>query len=728
MGIRANRLARWFFAAVVALLVASPARAENGYDLWLRYRLLPAQARSIYSRQISEIVADCSTATMRVACNELQRGVSGLLGKPISTRKTALEQVPAGAIVIIANGATPPGGIGPDGFLIDSRLVRGRRITAIVANREAGALYGVFALLRLIQTNRDISKLHVADAPKLPLRMLDHWDNLDGTVERGYAGRSLWNWNELPRVSKRMIDYARANASIGVNGIVLNNVNADARMLTSPYLVKVAAVADAWRPYGIRVFLSARFSAPIDLGRLTTADPLDPGVRRWWRAKGDEVYRLIPDFGGFIVKANSEGQPGPQAYGRTHADGANMLATALAPHDGTLIWRAFVYSAGNDSDRARQAYDEFAALDGKFARNVIVQVKNGPVDFQPREPFHPLFGTMTRTRMATEVQITKEYLGESTHLAYLAPLWSEVLRSRTARPRAKSEVSDTITALAGVSNVGSDRNWTGSDFDQANWYAFGRLAWDPQLAPRTIAEEWARMTWGNDPLVSQPVVKMMMGSREAVVNYMTPLGLAHLMASDHHYGPGLWVNDQPAALWNPTYYHKADRGGIGFDRTAKGSNAVAQYAPEVGGCFADLKCVPDKYLLWFHHVPWNYRLRSGETVWNSLISHYDDGLATVAAMNQQWAHLRPLVDRERHASVAAKLKQQLAEARWWRDASVAYWQSFSNLPLPKGHKPPRHPLSWYKSIHFDTVPGFLAPRIESCSSGVSTKGEVPCAH
>ena len=405
-----------------------------------------------------------------------------------------------------------------------------------------------------------------------------------------------------------------------------------------------------------------------------------------------------------------------------------MLAAALAPHGGTLIWRAFVYSGAADEDRTKQAFDQFAPLDGKFAANVILQVKNGPLDFQPREPFHPLFGTMSRTRLAMEAQITKEYLGESTHLAYLGTMWSEVLRSRTFRPRATSEVRDTIVAMAGVANAGSSRNWSGSDFDQANWYAFGRLAWNPAADPQRIAEEWTRMTWGNDPRVVKPVVRMMLGSREAVVDTMAPLGLAHQMASNHHYGPAPWAHDQPAPLWNPIYYNRADARGIGFDRTRTGSNAVAQYAPELARCFADVRCVPDKYLLWFHHLPWTYRMRSGQSLWDALVTHYDQGVATVAGTDRDWAKVKPFVGAQRHAGVAAKLRRQLAEAKWWRDASIAYWQSLSGLPLPSGSAPPPHPLSWYQAIRFDTVPGFLAPRIDQGPACVSSKGEKPCAH
>ena len=432
---------------------------------------------------------DSRSPTLDAAERELRRGISGLLGTSPGTR------LKDGAIVLSTrqlSGAS-------EGYCIRSTDIDGHRVTVISGNRDIGVLYGAFELLRLIQTRTLPARVDVCDSPKIPIRVLDHWDNLDGTIERGYAGRSLWNWERLPTIDPRLIDYARANASIGINGAVLNNVNADARILTPEYLRKVAAIADAWRPYNIRVYLSARFSAPMEIGGLQTADPLDPGVRDWWRAKIDEIHRLIPDFGGFVVKANAEGQPGPQTYGRTHADGANMLADALAAHHGIVFWRAFVYSDASEEDRAKQAYDEFKPLDGKFRSNVILQIKNGPIDFQPREPFHPLFGAMSRTHLAIEVQITKEYLGESTHLAYLGTMWSEVLRSRTARPQHGSRVVDSLSAIAGVANVGSERNWTGSDFDQANWYAFGRLAWNPSDDPGRIADQWTRMTWSNDP-------------------------------------------------------------------------------------------------------------------------------------------------------------------------------------------------------------------------------------
>jgi alpha-glucuronidase len=538
------------------------------------------------------------------------------------------------------------------------------------------------------------------------LRVLDHWDNLDGYVERGYAGRSLWEWQTLPEWrDPRYTDYARANASLGINGTVLNNVNANAQSLAPQYLAKAAALANVFRPYGIRVYLSARFSAPIELGGLKTADPLDPGVQRWWRDKADEIYQRIPDFGGFLVKANSEGQPGPQDYGRSHADGANLLADALAPHGGVVMWRAFVYAHDVPADRATQAYTEFAGLDGAFRPNVVLQVKNGPIDFQPREPFHPLFGAMPRTPLMMEFQITKEYLGFATHLVYLGPLFEEVLQADTRAGGKRFTVAQSLSGIAGVANIGTDRSWSGSHFDQANWYAFGRLAWNPDQSSRDIAADWAAMTFSADPAVVQPIVGMMMASREAAVNYMTPLGLHHLMARGHHYGPGPWVDGGPRADWTSVYYHRADRNGIGFDRTATGSNAVAQYAPEVAATYADLSQVPEALLLWFHHVPWDHRMASGRPLWDELVGRYSLGVRQVQAMQDTWASLRGKVDAHRYEQVAAFLRIQLREAQWWRDASVAYFQSISGRPLPAGEAPPPHPLAHYEALQFPSAPG-----------------------
>ena len=721
-----QRMVALLLTVLASVLLNSPAAAEDGYDLWLRYRPLAPQQAQQYRPHATAIVVRGDSATLRVAGHELKRGLTAMLGRPIESG-----QVRDGAIVL-ERLAVRQRNLGDEGYAIRTTRVAGHPATVITANRDIGVLYGAFAYLRLLQTGQPMANLNLADAPRLKLRVLNHWDNLDRTVERGYAGPSLWKWDELPgRIDPRYVDYARANASIGINGTALTNVNADAQVLTPAHLKKVAALANVFRPYGIRVYLTARFSAPIEIGGLKTADPLDPRARAWWRAKADEIYTLIPDFGGFLVKANSEGQPGPQDYGRTHADGANMLADALAPHAGTVFWRAFVYTTQTD-ERVKQAYDEFKPLDGKFRSNVILQVKNGPLDFQPREPFSPLFGAMPHTRVALEAQITKEYLGHGTHLAYLGTLWSEVLRARTARPTARSRVADTISAIAGVANAGSDRKWTGSDFDQANWYAFGRIAWNPDADPQAIADDWTRMTWSNDPRVATPVVGMMMRSREAVVDYMTPLGLAHVMGGDHHYGPAPWESNSEHPSWSPTYYHRARSDGVGFDRTASGSNAVAQYAVPVARTFADLNRVPDEYLLWFHHVPWTHRMRSSRTLWQDLVGHYDRGLAEAQAMRRTWLSLRSQIDSDRYNAVATKLGAQAAEARWWRDGSVAYWQSIARLPLPEGSPAPMQPLSWYIHLHFDTVPGFGTPRIPDgwpcvAELGVRTPGDLPCA-
>ena len=610
--------------------------------------------------------------------------------------------------------------LGREGYLIRSVVVDGHAATAIVANQDVGVLYGAFHFLRLLQTRQSSAALDVREAPRVQLRVLNHWDNLDGHVERGYAGASIWDWHKLPDwIDPRYTDYARANASLGINGTVLNNVNSNALSLSPMYLEKAAALARVFRPYGIRVYLSARFSAPKEIGGLETADPLDPAVRRWWKDKADEIYRTIPDFGGFLVKANSEGQPGPQDYGRSHADGANMLADALAPHGGVVMWRAFVYSNEEPDDRARQAYTEFFPLDGEFRNNVIVQVKNGAIDFQPREPFHPLFGAMPKTPLMMEFQITKEYLGFATHLAYLGTLFEETLQSDTMARGAGSTVAKVIdgslhgdtlpgsglTGMAGVANIGTDRNWSGSHFDQANWFAFGRLAWNPDASARDIARDWVRMTFSNEQRVVDAVVGMMMGSREAVVDYMTPLGLHHLMGRDHHYGPGPWVEGGPRADWTSVYYHRADRNGIGFDRSATGSNAVAQYAPPLADVFGDAQRVPEQYLLWFHHLPWDRRTRSGRPLWHELVHRYTHGVEGVKKMRATWDGLRGHVDAGRHAQVAAFLAIQQKEAQWWRDASIAYFQDVNGLPLPAGYAPPAQSLGYYQALSFPYAPG-----------------------
>jgi alpha-glucuronidase len=696
------------------------ARAEDGYDLWLRYRPVEKPWIAPYRAATTQVSGPAGSATLRAAQSELTLALGGLLGvAPAITNRITHD----GAIVFGTPRSSPAiarlrldlAGLGTDGYLLRSVSLAGHHVIVIAANDDLGVLYGVFQFLRLLQTRQSLAHLNLKSSPHIQLRVLDHWDNLDGSVERGYAGASIWDWQKLPDyLDPRYSVYARACASVGINGSVLNDVNASAASLLPLYLRKTAALANVFRPYGLRVFLSARFSAPIEIGGLSTADPLDPAVRAWWRAKADEIYQLIPDFGGFLVKANSEGQPGPQDYGRSHADGANMLAEALAPHGGVVMWRAFVYSQQQTDDRAKQAYTEFTPLDGSFRDNVLLQVKYGAIDFQPREPFHPLFGAMPRTPLMLEVQLTKEYLGFATAMAYLAPLWQETLDADTYAQGQGSTVRKVIdgslhgyghTGIAGVANIGADRNWTGSHFDQANWYALGRMAWDPGLEAAAIAEEWVRMTFSNDALFVAPVVAMMMGSRETVVNYMTPLGLHHQMAYGHHYGPGPWVNDAPRADWNSTYFNRADTHGIGFDRTATGSNAVSQYAPEVAARFGSLERSPEKYLLWFHHVPWNYQMASGRSLWDELVRHYTQGVDSVTGMRKTWSSLAAYVDPERYSQIAAFLAIQEQEAKWWRDASIAYFQSLSNLPLPEGFAAPEHSLQYYQALCFPYAPG-----------------------
>jgi alpha-glucuronidase len=696
------------------------ARAEDGYDLWLRYRPVEAAWLGRYRPHARALVVAGASPTLDAARDELVRGLGGLLGNAVAVDDTLRRD---GTILIgtpatspaIAGLGLPLDKAGTEGFVVRAAKLNGRKVTVIAANTDKGVLYGAFRFLSLLQTRQPIEQLDIVSAPDIQLRILDHWDRLDRTVERGYAGFSIWDWHKLPGYrDPRYTDYARASASVGINGVVLNNVNARADSLLPQYLEKTAAIAEVLRPYGIRVYLTARFSAPIEIGGLKTADPLDPAVKAWWAAKVDEIYRYIPDFGGFLVKANSEGQPGPQDYKRTHADGANMLADGLAPHHGIVMWRAFVYSDKVPDDRAKQAYNEFVPLDGKFRDNVLIQAKNGPIDFQPREPFHPLFGAMPKTPVMMEFQLTKEYLGFATHLVYLAPMYEEVLQSDTFAHGPGSTVAKVVdgsvfgyrrTGMAAVANIGDDRNWCGSQFDCANWYAFGRLAWEPTLSSEVIANAWVRMTFTNDERFIGPVVEMMMGSREAVVDYMTPLGLTHLMATGHHYGPGPWVDDTGRADWNPVYFHRAEKNGIGFDRTATGSNAVAQYAPQVAQQFASLEKIPEKELLWFHHVPWDYKMKSGRTLWDELVVHYTSGVDMVSAMRATWQTLKPYVDAARFAEVGAFLAIQEKEAKWWRDACIAYFQSISGRPLPHAFAPPEHTLDYYKNIKILHAPG-----------------------
>ncbi len=710
---------------IIALLLCSFhsffAFAEDGYDLWLRYKTIENKTLlNTYKQAVSNIIVEGNSPVINAAKEELQRGLEGLLGKKISFAST-----PAYTGNVIIGTASSPKlkGLnirnklieaGEEGFIIIKTTVQNKPCIVITANSEKGVLYGCFSFLQLLQTNKNIQSLEIVSSPLMKLRILNHWDNLNRTVERGYAGFSLWKWHLLPSyIDPRYKDYARANASVGINGVVLTNVNASATVLTPMYLEKVAALANVFRPYGIKVYLTARFSAPIEIGGLTTADPLDENVKRWWKNKVSEIYKFIPDFGGFLVKANSEGQPGPQDYNRSHADGANMLADALAPHNGIVMWRAFVYSHEAPDDRFKQAYNEFEPLDGKFRENVMVQVKNGPIDFQPREPFHPLFGAMPKTPLMMEFQLTQEYLGFSTHLVYEAPLFKEVLNADTYAKGKGSYVSKVIdgslnnhslSGMAGVANIGDDRNWCGHPFAQANWFAFGRLAWNHHLTENEIADEWIRMTFSNNEKFISPVKQFMLQSRETLVNYMTPLGLHHIMGYNHHYGPAPWYNEAPRADWNPVYFHKADTIGIGFDRTAKGSNALAQYKPEVQSIFENIKTCPEEFLLWFHHVPWQYRLSSGNTFWNELCYKYNEGVTNVRKMEKTWNGLTAYVDKERFNHVKTYLHIQEQEAVWWKNACLLYFQTFSRLPVPNDIEKPDHTLEYYKALEFPFAP------------------------
>jgi len=711
---RGKRLHTLIHATFVVLcLCGEVVSADHGYRLWLKYERVSDKHRlQEYRRAIGAVVVPGKSATLVLVRNELRRALKGLLGEDLSVTakggsSNALIAVTPSSFVSAGVPESPSllRSLGPEGYAIKTAVIKGKRAILLVANQPVGLYYATFHFLRLLQTGHSIAHLDVVSRPRIQLRVLNHWDNLDGTVERGYAGKSLWEWRQLPdSISPRYFDYARANASVGINGAVLNNVNANPAILRIAYLRKVAALAAVLRTYGIRTYLSINFSSPVSqrfeqggnrkggIGDLETSDPLDPRVRLWWKKKAKEIYSLIPDFGGFLVKASSEGMPGPQEYGRTHADGANMLAEALEPYHGVVMWRAFVYDAAIDPDRVKRSYKEFVPLDGKFRDNVFVQAKNGPLDFQPREPVQPLFGAMPKTPLMLELQITQEYLGHSTHLVYLAPMWKEYFAFDTFAKGPGSTLASVVdgtlqqysmTGIAGVANTGNDRNWCGHLFAQANWYAFGRLAWDHDLGAAEIAEEWIRMTFGTDSSLVRTVRSMMMGSWSACVHYMTPLGLHHIMQADLHYGPGPQY-DSGRQDWRSTYYHRADSIGLGFDRTTKGSGAVSQYFAPLSDLFNDPKSCPEKYLLWFHHVPWGYRLRSGKTLWVELCERYFAGAAYVDTMAGQWASLRHRLDQEIFESVKRKLEHQRIDSGIWRDTCSTYFQRFSRLPIARG--------------------------------------------
>lgn len=646
---------RFYLLICIALFFINQMAAENGSRLWLRQSGGAGASVEVLSRHAS--------ATLNIAAEELRQSWRG---NPVIL---AIEKDKA---------------LAADGF----KIVCSEGKIRVISPTGTGLLYAAYHLLRLQESGQAIAS--TTENPAYTLRILNHWDNTDRTVERGYAGESLWDWEKLPHtLSESYKDYARANASIGINGTVLNNVNASPEILSAEYLNKVKALADVFRPYGIRVYLSVNFASPMVLDSLPTADPLDKRVIRWWKKKAGEIYGLIPDFGGFLVKANSEGQPGPCDFGRTHADGANMLADALRPHKGIVMWRAFVYSP-SDADRAKQAYLEFKPLDGNFRSNVIVQVKNGPVDFQPREPYSPLFGAMRHTPLMVEFQITQEYLGHSNHLVYLAPMWKEFFG--LVPP-------STLKAVAGVSNIGSDANWCGHPFAQANWYAFGRLAWNPSLSSEAIADEWLRQTFSKEKEFVEPIGRLMLRSHEAAVDYMMPLGLHHIFAWGHHYGPEPWCNVPGARPdWMPSYYHRAGANGIGFDRSHTGSHATAQYPDSLCRLYDDPSTCPEQYLLWFHHLPWNHRMKSGRTLWDELCHRYDSGVQQVREFQKTWDRVESLIDAERFRDVQSRLKTQLRDAVWWKDACLLYFQEFSKLPIPYGIERPIHELEELKKI------------------------------
>ena len=610
---------------LLLLVIHTTAYAEDGSQLWLRYT--PVNKAS----------------------------VSGVEGKAAQVLR---KYYSGGKVTLLVDRQQE----NEEGF----RITMSDKGAIVTSSTERGLLYGAFALLR---GETGYQK------PFFKYRILNHWDNLDGSIERGYAGKSIF-WNDhLTFDSHRLEDYAKANASIGINGVVLNNVNASPKILSSTYLQKVSEIADILRPWGIRVYLSVNFASPMALDKLKTADPLDTKVQQWWKEKTKEIYQLIPDFGGFLVKANSEGQPGPFDYGRSHAEGANMLAEALAPHQGIVMWRSFVYGAKHKGeDRVKQAVSEFAELDGQFLPNVILQSKNGPLDFQPREPYAPIFDQMRNTPQMAELQITQEYLGQSKHLVYLAPMWREffgfVHPSR-------------LLGIAGVANIGDNTNWCGHHFSQANWYAFGRLAWDPTLSSEQIAWEWlsqtfdkahADMQWNQE---KGRLLDMMLRSREACVDYMMPLGLHHIFKFDHHMGPEPdgFKAEYPIE-WCPVYYHKADSVGIGFNRSSSGTNATAQYREPYHTLYDNISTCPERYLLWFHHVPWDYRMRSGRTLWEELQYHYQQGVDEVDDFLGIWKEARPYIDPQRWQEVDDLLHFQQQDAREWQRVCTGYFKTF----------------------------------------------------
>ena len=621
-------------AALAAATLCLAANADDGSALWLGME---------HRAHIEKIRSNDNSAVAKTAVQELTAYWHG------------------GSVTLKKDGNMPDN----DGFAIERQNNGGT--TIIRAHRSAGLLYGAYELLRMQQTSG--TTVEERSEPAFEYRVLNHWDNPDGSVERGYAGKSIWKWD----LRERLTTYARANASIGINGSVLNNVNASPSILTAEYIKKVKVIADLLRPYGIKTYISVNFASPMVLDGLKTADPLNSEVKAWWKKKAKEIYKEIPDFGGFLVKANSEGQPGPGDYNRTHADGANMLAEALAPHKGIVMWRSFVYGNHKGEDRVKQAITEFEELDGKFAKNVILQSKNGPLDFQPREPYAPIFDRMKQTPMWAELQITQEYLGQSLHLVYLAPMWKEFFSFVNPKQ---------LRGIAGVANTGDDKNWCGHPFSQANWYAFGRLAWNPELSSDSIAHEWLVQTFTHNQAFVKPMTEVMEASHEACVDYMMPLGLHHIFKADHHYGPE--PQGQYAHFpieWCPVYYHKADTAGVGYDRTRTGSDAVSQYRAPFNDLYNNIETCPEEYLLWFHHVAWDYKMKNGKTLWQNLCAHYNRGVSEVERFASVWQTMRPYVDEERFNHVSRLMDVQVDNAKEWRNICLGYFSAFSKQTI-----------------------------------------------
>ncbi len=672
------------YLTLLLLLGVSLTKAEDGHSLWLRMSKndVPANVRTQGVKK---------SVVVTTATNELKQYWKG------------------GQVILSLTGKSTDDtySIGNDNGVI-----------TVTSSTENGLLYGAYTLLRLQQTGETVKTM--SDSPTSSLRILNHWDNPNGTVERGFSGKSIF-WKEGGMADLEIVkEYGRVCASVGINATVLNNVNAKPLMLDAKKLTETKRIADVLRPYGIRVFLSINFATPKVIGGLETADPLDKKVVEWWNKKCAEIYKKIPDFGGFLVKANSEGEPGPMDYGRNHADGANMLADALnkgfeaVKHAANtpkpiVMWRAFVYSP-KGMDRASQAYDEFMPLDGQFRDNVIIQVKNGPIDFQPREPVSPLFFSLEKTPVMPEFQITQEYTGESIHTCFLASMWKEFFDTIKGYARVKK-----YDAVAGVANVGDMRNWCGSDMTQVNWYAFGRMAWNDAITPQQIADEWLKMTYTTDKAFVEPMTDVLMESREAVVRYMMPLGLHHIFAGGHHYGPEPWCDPKGwREDWKPKYYHKADKMGIGFDRTMNGSQNVRQYPDALFNIYNKVDECPEQLLLWFHHVPWTHKMHNGETLWEALCHTYDHGVRQAEAFARIWNQMKPYVDAERYEAQKLNFDRQAKDAWWWRDACLLYFQQFSGMKLPLDCPVPKYkcedlqkynlPIDNYTRAPFEKLP------------------------